>query len=216
MATLPGHVFHSLHAPAATWIPADEQNPFWAEAPAVQLHSDSFGERVQGIPTTVRSRWTSAHLYVLFQCSYQELYLKPDPQRQVSTWELWNWDVVELFLGDDWQRLECYREFELSPQGEWLDLEIDRNPPELDRNRQWTSGLEVVASIEPARCVWLGAMRIPFSAVTSSEIVAGKTFRANLYRLEGAPQRLKSLAWMPTGSDSFHVPASFGTLELIV
>jgi len=206
----------SLYTAGEAPLGTDSQDPFWLAAPAVQADRDHFGTPASGIETMIRSRWTESDLYVLFECPYQTLYLRPDARRDVRTCELWNWDVVELFIGDDWEHTECYKEFQLSPQGEWLDLAIDRNPPDPQRHSTWASGFGTGSSIDSARRVWHGVMRIPFAAITESAITAGKTFRANFYRMEGPPGVRKHIAWRATHSETFHVPSAFGTLVLTI
>ncbi len=71
------------------------------------------------------------------------------------------------------------------------------------------------AHVDEVRGLWLGGMRIPFASITKSPVGPGKRFRANLYRIEGAPEERRLVAWMATGSENFHVPAAFGTLELV-
>ncbi|QOY90195.1 carbohydrate-binding family 9-like protein [Paludibaculum fermentans] len=216
MVSAPNNAFRSLYAPGEALLHLDPQDPFWRKAPALHANRDPFGRLSPKLETTIRSRWTGEHLYVLFECPYQTLHLKPEPILHAKTWLLWNWDVVELFIGDDWEHIERYKEFELSPQGEWLDLAIDRNPPEIERHRAWASGMKTRAHVDEERRLWLGAMRIPFASITDAAVGPGKTFRANLYRIEGAPEERRLVAWMATGSESFHVPAAFGTLELVV
>jgi hypothetical protein len=206
--------FLSLYSSHETRLDTDPQSRFWLAAPPLSVERDSFGQPVAGINTTIRSRWTDRDLFVLFECVYQTLYLRPAPRRCAKTWELWNWDVVELFIGDDWEHIERYKEFELSPQGEWLDFAIDRTPPDLERNREWVSGFETTARIDSTRGIWYGAMRIPFLAITEATITEGKRFRANLYRLEGPPGKRQLIAWQATHSDNFHVPRAFGNLVL--
>ena len=205
--------FRSLYATSECPLDTNPRTTFWKEAPVISADRDSFGHPV-AIATTIRSRWTDNNLFVLFECVFETLYLKPAPRRYGKTWGLWNWDVVELFIGDDWEHIEHYKEFELSPQGEWLDLAIDRTPPDLERNREWTSGFETAAQIDSSQGIWYGAMRVPFAAITETAVAEGKTFRANLYRMEGPPGRRKFVAWRETNSDNFHVPSAFGNLVL--
>lgn len=216
MDSASSNAFHSLYAHGTDRLTADVADPFWLAAPPLSVYQSPFGERLRSLATIVRSRWTEEHLYVHFECSFQTLHLKPEPRRDRKTWELWNWDVVELFLGDDWAHIERYKEFELSPQGEWLDVAIDRTPPDLERNRHWSSGFLTEARIDASGGTWNGAMRIPFASITTGPVVARKVFRANVYRMEGPPEARTFLAWKATGSESFHVPAAFGILELIV
>jgi hypothetical protein len=206
--------FRSVFASEETYLDTDPHSRFWLAACPVSVQRDAFGQLTPGMETSIRSRWTGQYLFVLFECPYQTLYLKPDPRHDEKTWGLWNWDVVELFIGDDWDHIERYREFELSPQGEWLDLAIDRNPPDLERNRAWTSGFSTAAWIDASAGAWYGAMRIPFEAITQAPVAEGTKFRVNFYRMEGPPGRRRHVAWRETRSDSFHVPSAFGSLML--
>jgi len=79
-----------------------------------------------------------------------------------ETFGLWEWDVAELFISGDFQNIRRYKEFEVSPQGEWVDLEVNLDLPDHTVGWQWNSGCEVAAWIDRAERVWYGAMRIPF------------------------------------------------------
>ena len=46
----------------------------------------------------------------------------------IETNELWNWDVAEVFIGSDFKNIRRYKEFEVSPQAEWVDLDINLVP----------------------------------------------------------------------------------------
>ena len=72
--------------------------------------------------------------------SYDELNLKPDPTPSVETPRLWNWDVAEAFIGSGADRMTRYKEFQVSPQGEWVDLDIDREDPQGQAGMKWNSG----------------------------------------------------------------------------
>ncbi len=99
------------------------------------------GEPVPGHRTEIRSRWTSDNIYFLFICPYQELNLKPRPSTARETHELWNWDVAEeFFVGSDFKQITRYKEFEISPQGEWVDLDIDRLHELPEGGWLWNSG----------------------------------------------------------------------------
>ena len=108
----------------------------------------------------MRSRWTNQYLYFLFICPYQQLNLKPQPKTDVETNELWNWDVAEAFIGSDMQNIRKYKEFEVSPRGEWVDLDINLDTPHHEDGWIWNSGFTVAARIdelEPA----IGFQRVP-------------------------------------------------------
>jgi PQQ-dependent dehydrogenase (methanol/ethanol family) len=163
----------------------------------------------------VRSFWTDQHLYLLFSCPYRELNMFLPALGGGPRDKLWDRDVVEMFLGDDWTHIRHYREFEISPTGDWIDLAIDLDHDSYDQS--WRSGWTTAARIDRAAHVWYAAARIPLSAVSSAPVKAGTKWRANLYRIEG--QGVDSgrhfLCWQPTcvvNRDPNHVPENFGTL----
>jgi hypothetical protein len=154
------------------------------------------------------------NLYLLFICPYDELNLKPGPAASTETDKLWDWDVAEAFIGSDFSRIGHYQEFEVSPRGEWVDLDIDRDHPQQALGEAWNSGFAVKARIDAAQKVWYGEMRIPFAAVGVKSPAAGQRLRVGLYRCAGRPPERKYYAWSPTGKRSFHVPEAFGTMLL--
>ena len=77
-----------------------------------------YGQTLKRYRTEIRSRWTENNLYFLFICPYEELNLKPSPSTSTETYQLWDWDLAEVFIGSDFQNIRRYLEFEMSPQGE--------------------------------------------------------------------------------------------------
>ena len=185
----------------------------WAGVPAVRLDRDYLGVPIAGRPTEVRSRWTRTHLYLLYTCPYETLHLKPQPDLSAETPRLWNWDVAEAFVGWDTANIARYKEFQVSPQGEWVDLDIDRADAAAQQGMAWNSGFEVKARIDEAARVWYGEMKIPFAAIDPQAPGKDRTLRLGLYRIAG-PDPRSFYAWQPTGQRNFHVPEAFGTLRL--
>ena len=70
-----------------------------------------------------------------------------------ETNELWNWDVAEVFIGSDFTDIK-HKEFEVSPQGEWADLDLTLHNPHHEEGWTWNSGLEVLAKIDRQKLVW--------------------------------------------------------------
>jgi hypothetical protein len=195
-------------------LDTNPNSEIWANAPRVTVDRDYFGDPIPGPPTEFRSRWTKEHLYLLSICPYDELNLKPNPDTSAETPRLWNWDVAEAFIGSDFEHITRYKEFQVSPQGEWVDLEIDRENPKGQAGGKWNSGMIVAARIDSQAKVWYGVMRIPFSAIDSRPPEKGRELRAGLYRIAGVGDAKKHYAWRPTGQTSFHVPQAFGTIRL--
>lgn len=142
------------------------------------------------------------------------LNLKPEPDRAAETPRLWNWDVGEAFIGSETDPITRYREFQVSPQAEFVDLDIDCANPKGQAGREWNSGFTVAARIDETAKVWYGVMRIPFSAIEARPAERGRTLRAGLYRIAGVPTQKTYYAWRPTGQTLFHVPEAFGAIRL--
>jgi len=203
------------------WADSDprlDTNPassFWRGSEPVYIESDALGKAEPKYRTEIRTRWTEHYLYFLFVCPYEQLNLKPNPNTSAETNELWNWDVAEAFIGADFTNIKRYKEFEISPRGEWVDLDIDLDRKNDDSGWKWNSGFEVSARIDEAAHMWYGAMRIPYAAIDSRPAAAGNTLRINLFRCQGPTATRKYLAWQAPMRDSFHAPERFGTLQLV-
>jgi len=203
------------------WADSDpklDTNPassFWRSSDPISMELDAHGKPEPRYRTEIRTRWTKQNLYILYVCPYEELNLKPNPDTSAETNKLWDWDVAEAFVGADFKNIKRYKEFEISPRGEWVDLDIDLDRKDGDSGWRWNSGFEVSARIDEAAHVWYGAMRIPYSAIDTRPAEAGNTLRINLFRCQGPMASRMYLAWQPPMRDSFHTPEVFGTLKLV-
>lgn len=210
-----GQTIQSMWSDSDPRLDADPTSAFWRGSMPVYMDSDPYGKPDPKYRTEVRTRWTSNNLYLLFICPYEQLYLKPNPVTSAETNQLWNWDVAEAFIGSDFQHIRQYKEFEISPRGEWVDLDIDLDHPHPEGGWKWNSGFEVSARIDEATHVWYGAMKIPYAAIDSRPAAVGNELRINLFRSQGPPSARHELSWQATMSKSFHVPERFGTLKLV-
>jgi len=208
-------VFESRKALEDMAPSTDPTVSFWQVTPPVYADKSPYGQTLPRYRTEIRSRWTEKNLYFLFICPYEKLNLKPSPTTSTETNHLWEWDVAEVFIGSDFRNIQRYREFEISPQGEWIDLDIDLSKPHHEEGWTWNSGFVVAARIDPAAKIWYGAMRVPFSALESHPPAVGQGFRINLFRSQGPPPNRIAVVWQPTMSETFHVPEKFGLLRLI-
>lgn len=169
------------------------------------------------LKTEMRAFWTDTDLYLLFRCPYTVLNLFLPADNRKERKGLWDRDVVEMFLGDDWTNIRHYREFEIAPTGDWVDLAIDLDRKDDGGALKWNSGWQTMARIDKDRKVWYAAAKIPLSAVSVKRVESGTKWRMNLYRIDGLgedPQR-HFLCWQPTcvqNRDPNHVPEHFGTL----
>ena len=212
-ASMPDRVFVSRRAPADFALTADPGAPAWKDTQPVIAERDRQGQPVAGHRTEVRSRWTNGNLYFLFTCPYEQLNLKPNPSLDTETNKLWEWDVAEVFIGTDFDNIKRYTEYQVSPQGEWVDLFIDRGTQPANHDVSWNSNFEVKARVDAQKKVWYGEMRIPMKAVDKRAPKSGLEMRINLYRIQGPAPR-KHVNWQPVMNESFHTPEAFGTLRL--
>jgi len=194
---------------------ADPNSALWRGAPVVVAERNTLDEPVPGHRTEIRSRWTPDHLYFLFICKYEELHLKPEWTTKEETNLLWNWDVAEVFIGADFDNIWRYREYQVSPRGEWVDLDIDRKNPLPEGGWRWNSGFTVAARLDETNKVWYGAMKVPVRSITEKPAAAGMEFRANFYRLQGPGPQRKGIAWRPTMVRNYHTPEKFGLMRLV-
>ena len=207
-------VIISHRAAADFALTADPDAPAWKGVTGIFMDKGPMDEVVPGHRTEVRSRWTKDNVYFLYICPYQELHLHPNTTRTKETNQLWDWDVAEVFIGTDFKNIMRYKEFEMSPQGEWVDLDIDRSKLGDPNAWLWNSGFEVKARIDSARKIWYGEMRIPIKSIDDRPPAAGVEMRINFYRCQGSDPNRKYIAWQPTHTKTFHTPSAFGRMRL--
>jgi hypothetical protein len=208
--------FSIPHVKQAPELNTDPHSATWAHAASAWIEKDCTQQLdYPKLKTEVRAFWTDSDLYLLFVSPYNELNLWLPADNTKDRLKLWDRDVVEFFLGDDWSDIKHYREFEVAPTGDWVDLAIDLNHDSYDAN--WNSGWQRLGRIDEANHVWYAAARVPLSSVSDHRVTAGTKWRGNLYRIDGLgedPQR-HFMCWQPTcvvNRDPNHVPENFGTL----
>jgi hypothetical protein len=207
--------FESVEAAKDVKLTLDPTNPFWGAARPVYLQVGIKGQPEVDYRTEVRSRWTKDAIYFLFSCPYKQLHVKPNPDTSTETYELWNWNVAEVFLGSDFKDIKRYKEFEVSPQNEWIDLDVDLHTPHHEEGWVWNSNFQHLARVDSERHIWYAAMKIPFARLNTPSPHVGIVFRVNLFRTEGPPDHSVEVLWQPTMSETFHVPEKFGLLKLV-
>jgi alpha-galactosidase len=182
----------------------------WQEARPVVFCSDWQGKKPDPQrQTQVQALWSSQTLYLRFECRYRDLYVFADSDPSGRRDHLWDRDVAEAFLQSDPARERYYREFEVSPNGLWIDLDIFPGG-----RADLKSGLQRSVVLDADGRRWTAELAIPIKALTG-EFDPKAIWRANFYRVEGTKEPRSYLAWQPTGTPepNFHVPAAFGRLR---
>lgn len=182
----------------------------WQDARPISFIADWLGKRPDPArETQARILWSQQILYLRFECRYRELFVFHDSRPDGRRDHLWDRDVVEAFLQPDPSHPPFYKEFEVSPNGMWIDLDIFPGG-RADLN----SGLQRSVHVDPNSHTWAAELSIPMAALTR-HFDPALVWRANFYRVEGSKEPRAYLAWQPTGTPepNFHVPAAFGRLR---
>ncbi len=207
--------FTISHVKGNPALSVDEASPLWKGRAGQTLAKDCYRQlEYPLIKTTIKAFWTDTDLYVFFRCPYDELNLFLPANHAEARMNLWDRDVVEMFVGDDWQNIGRYREFEIAPTNDWIDLAIDLSKKSFDNT--WRSGWETLARADKANKVWYAAARIPLTSISDKPVSAGTKWRINFYRIDGpgGNDTRRFMCWQQTCSHQHgnHTPESFGTL----
>ena len=184
--------------------------PAWNTAEPATFCSDWQGQNpAPDRETRVRVLWSPEMLYVRFECRYRELHLFTNSDPNGRRDHLWERDVAETFLQPDPTQPHAYKEFEVSPNGLWIDLAIAPNAkPDLN------SGMTRSVFLDDKAHTWAAELAIPMKALTES-FNSAAVWRVNFFRVEGKEEPRGYYAWRPTHSPqpNFHVPSAFGRMR---
>lgn len=190
----------------------------WKSANWTEFERDKAGKIENPMfRTRVAAAWTDGFVYFAFSAHYDSLNTYDGEDISKERWELWNRDVVEVFLNSEPERMTHYYEFEVAPNNQWIDLEIEKRKTPFN-DASWNSGFEHATRIDAKHHLWATEMRIPLSALGVKGIRKGDLWRVNFFRAAGAggdKQRV-FLAWSPIPQGgTFHVPNRFGILRFL-
>jgi hypothetical protein len=203
----------SVATPRASELTPDPAAPVWQSAVPVVMDKTAMGQPAPAYRTSIRSRWDGDNVHFLFSCPYDTLTANPIPHPELRSRRIWDWDYAELMIGSDFSNIENYREFGLSPSGEWYDYDRSRSI-ENGGGPLWSSGCKVKSRIDSGAKVWHGEISIPLRALLSGPAAAGTRFRVNFFRIQYVGGKRLPLAWSPPGGNDFPVPRAFRVLEL--
>jgi len=161
--------------------------------------------------TEVRLLWTPEWLFVRFRARFRIITVFPNAEPSGRRDQLWDRGVAEVFLQPDQSHLRRYKEFEVSPNGFWIDLDIA--PGE---KHDLKSGLRRRVIFNEAAKIWVAELALPMKCLVARFDPAA-TWRVNFYRVEGAAEPRFYSAWQPTQTPApnFHVPEAFGELVFV-
>ena len=89
----------SKHSPVDFLPDGNLSKPSWKLAKSVKFDSDSSGKsHYPELSTRIASLWTGKYIYFAFWARYDSLNIYDGEDPKLERWELWNRDVVEVFL----------------------------------------------------------------------------------------------------------------------
>jgi len=200
-------------------VEPEPEGSFWEDFPAAVIQRHWDGSRIPEPDddsihrVRITSVWNDSSVWFHFACRFDQLNVRPDWGKGGPIMNLWDTDVVEIFLRRPGQK--GYFEFEAGPLGQWLDVRIYIQRREVDFN--WASGMDVRTRLRKEEKNWLTLFRIPFSALTDQPDQLPRVedvWRVNFSRILGREPDRRFLTWRPTltPEPDFHVPDAFGNL----
>ncbi len=189
----------------------------WNVADVIRVETYWSGDAAPpGRHFSARLLWSDDALYVRFEANQSEPFVvSTEPELASKTIGLWDRDVCEVFIAPDPGEPNRYFEFEIAPNGEWIDLGIKQLADRRETDWDYESGMESAAQINEDSSVM--AMRIEWKSLNLTAH-SGLRFKGNLYRCVGTDPNRGYLAWSQTrtSAPNFHVPACFGDFELAI
>jgi hypothetical protein len=198
----------------------DLSKPVWTVAPRVKFDLEvRSNKHFRDSETQVTSLWSRDYVYLGYRCAYRALNVYEGEDITKERFGLWIKDTAEAFINPEPERINHYYEFEVAPNNQWVDLEIDISKKDMG-NVHWDSNFEHAVKVDARRHVWTAEMKIPVKSMGAKPLQPGTAWRLNLYRLDGPgdDSQRRFLAWspLPPGTNrSFHQPASFGIIKFV-
>jgi alpha-galactosidase len=186
----------------------------WKAAPPISFDADWRGRNADPLRATeVRLLWRES-LFLRFRCRYRNLTTFPDSQPDGRRHGLWDRDVAEVFLQPDPSDPHRYWEFEISPDGKWIDLDIVLGEKMPGHHGNPHSGMIGRVQTDEAQKIWTADIALPLDRL-KPDFGPAEVWRVNFFRVEGPAEPRFYSCWRPTRSPrpNFHVPEVFGKLS---
>lgn len=188
----------------------------WEKAKEVSIEKYWSGENApKGRQFKAKLLWSKTALYVRFEANQAEpIVMSEMPNIQTKRKGLWDRDVCEIFLAPNKANERKYFEFEIAPNGEWIDLGIHQLPDRRETDWEYNSGMKSATRIEKDKVVM--AIKVEWRAFGKTPN-AGDVWLGNILRAMGSEPNRGYLAWSPTETKqpNFHVPEKFGEFEFV-
>jgi hypothetical protein len=196
---------------------ADHTQWPWEELPPLSPFIIANGSAPAQQQTVVHIGYDDANFYVRYDCDDTDIWGKSTARDSA----IYDEEVVELFIAPGDAHPTYYYEFEVSPLGTLLDLDV--HSPNLERstlqgNFAWNCpGLQWSAERNDAAHHWRAYLVVPWHSIGATGTTLPPTWRANFYRIDRPRGHAPEFScWSPTMSEpaDYHRPAYFGHLQL--
>lgn len=170
------------------------------------------------IMTQVGVEWNEHSLFVFFRGRFEKLRFetnRTDEMLQKKTHRLWELsDVFEVFIGPRATERRMYKEFQVAPDGRWLDIDVFNALG--TSNHMWYSGFKAKSFVDEEMKIWSSILELPWHCFGASYDNESE-WDVNFYRASGNAHGDELLAWSPpgTGPRCFHRPEHFGKIQFI-
>src|SRR5262249_1908772 len=135
----------------------------WERAAPLRFNVDWQGKNADSErETEVRLLWTTEVLFLRFRVRYRTITVFADAEANGRRGQLGDRDVAEAFLQPELSNLRQYKEFEVSPNGFWIDLDIA--PGE---KHDLKSGLKRRVFLNEAEKIWTAELAIPMKCLVA-------------------------------------------------
>lgn len=175
-------------------------------------------EPPQSIATRIGVEWNENGLLIYFRGRYVQLRMIKEPKKideNSKTHKLWEQsDVFEVFIGVNAKQSKLYKEFQVSPDARWIDIDVNK---QLGiSNHYWHSGLQCKSFIDRDLKIWSTVIELPWSCFGFNK-KTDDAWYANFYRASGSFHGDELMTWSPTGygEKCFHRPEHFGKIEFV-
>jgi len=161
------------------------------------------------ILTFMQTAWNENFLFSKFEGKYEFLTISNELVGKNKTKRLWETnDVFEMFISHESNNI--YKEFQVAPDGKFIDIAIDASSNERISDFSWLSGFTNITKV--TKNSWKSIFIVPWAAFNGNPPKDGEEWTANFYRISSPLKNTKYLSWSPVYKIAFHQPNLFGKI----
>jgi hypothetical protein len=175
-------------------------------------------EPPQTIASSIGVEWNDNGLLIYFRGRFEHLRMISDKKQagiNSKTYKLWEQsDVFEVFIGVNAKQTKLYKEFQVSPDARWIDIDVNKHLG--ISNHHWYSALQCKSFIDEDLKIWSSVIELPWNCFGLTK-KTDDVWYANFYRASGRFHGDELMAWSSTGygEKCFHRPENFGEIIFV-